>query len=99
MFTYIILIIAIVIIATLSIGCYNLTVQSELLEDELLFYYNKLEEIRKVVLETEIQLKEIDLRGSFEADDEVGFTFKNIKSLSEDLTKTIESIYEYRDTE
>jgi len=99
MVAIIILIISVALIVALSIGCYNLTRQVELLEDELLFHYNKLEEIRKVVLETEIQLKEIDLRGSFEADDEVGFTFKNIKSLSEDLTKTIESIYEYRDAE
>jgi hypothetical protein len=87
------------LLVVLAIGCYNLTKQVEILEDELLFYFNKLEDIRKAVLETEIQLKEIDLRGSFEADDEVGFTFKNIKTLSEDLTNTIEAIYEYRDSE
>lgn len=99
MFIILLTIIMLALLVVLAIGCYNLTKQVEILEDELLFYFNKLEDIRKAVLETEIQLKEIDLRGSFEADDEVGFTFKNIKTLSEDLTNTIEAIYEYRDSE
>jgi len=45
----------------------------------------------------EIQLKEIDIRGSFASDDEVGFVFKEIKEMSSDLTKAIESVYEFRD--
>jgi hypothetical protein len=42
-------------------------------------------------------LKELDIRGAFEADDEVGFVFQNIKELSSELTKTVQSTYEYRD--
>ena len=60
-----------------------------------MFYQTKIEEIREKVLETEIQLKELDIRGAFEADDEVGFVFKEIKELSSELTKTVESVYEF----
>ena len=44
----------------------------------------------------EIKLKEIDIRGAFEADDEVGYVFKSIKEVSEDLTKTIQNLYNER---
>ena len=38
--------------------------------------------------------KEIDIKGSFEADDEVGFVFKEIQELVDDLTSTINEAYE-----
>ena len=79
----------------LAFGCYNLLRQNEDLEETTVFYQTKIEEIREKVLETEIQLKELDIRGAFEADDEVGFVFKEIKELSSELTKTVESVYEF----
>ena len=39
-------------------------------------------------------LKEIDIKGSFEADDEVGFVFKEIQLIADDLTNTINEAYE-----
>ena len=53
--------------------------------------------LRQQVLDMEIQLKEIDIRGAFASDDEVGFIFKEIKEMSSDLTKAVESVYEFRD--
>ena len=39
-------------------------------------------------------IKQLDARGAFEADDEVGFIFNSIKDISSDLTKTIERLYD-----
>ena len=97
---YIVITVLIIVIAILGYGCFNLLKQVEKLElgvvtiaDE---YQIIFDEIREKVLQTEIRLKEIDIKGSFEADDEVGFVFKEIQQLSEELTKTVESAYEFR---
>ena len=74
----------------------NLLLQLEALEDQIIFYEESFNTIREQVLNTEIELKELDIRGSFEADDEVGFVFKQIKELSSDLNKTVQDIYESR---
>ena len=84
------------VIGFMSYGIWNLVNQNEDLEETVIYYQNKLDEIREKVLDTETQLKDLDIRGAFEADDEVGFVFKEIKELSSDLTKTIESAYEFR---
>jgi hypothetical protein len=80
----------------MSYGMWNLVKQNEDLEETVVYYQEKLDEIREVVLDTDTRLKDLDIRGAFEADDEVGFVFKEIKELSSDLTKTVESAYEFR---
>jgi cell division protein FtsB len=84
------------VIGFMSYGIWNLVSQNEDLEETVIYYQNKLDEIREVVLDTNTQLKDLDIRGAFEADDEVGFVFKEIQQLSEELTKTVESAYEFR---
>jgi len=84
------------VIGFMSYGIWNLVNQNEDLEETVIYYQNKLDEIREVVLDTNTQLKDLDIRGAFEADDEVGFVFKEIQQLSEELTKTVESAYEFR---
>lgn len=86
------------IAAAASYGCYNLVKQNEALEEQAMFYQSKLDEIRQQILNTEVQLKEVDIRGSFKSDDEVGFVFERIKEISSELTKTVQSTYEYNDT-
>jgi len=81
----------------MSYSIWNLIKQNEDLEDTVIYYQTKLSNLRQQVLDMEIQLKEIDIRGSFASDDEVGFVFKEIKEMSSDLTKAIESVYEFRD--
>ena len=57
-------------------SCYviwNLTSKTEMLEDWVEDFINTIEKIN-------IELKKVDHRGSFEADDEVGFIFKEIKN-------------------
>ena len=84
------------VIGFMSYGIWNLVNQNEDLEETVIYYQEKLDEIRDVVLDTNTQLKDLDIRGAFEADDEVGFVFKEIQQLSEELTKTVESAYEFR---
>ena len=87
----IVFLLSVIIAAAVSIA--NLIKYSERLEDYLETYETKLIEVREKIIEAEIRLKEIDIRGSFEADDEVGFIFNSIKEISSDLTKTIETLY------
>jgi hypothetical protein len=94
MATILILIVLSLIQIGLGYGCYNLIKQNEALEEATLFYQTKFDEIRTKSLETEIRLKEIDLKGAFAADDEVGFVFKDIKDLSSELTDLITQAYE-----
>jgi len=90
----IIVIILIVIVLGLSYGCYNLLKQAEQLEETVTFYQTSLDFVREKVLQTEVTMKELDIRGAFEADDEVGTAFKNIKEVHTELTKSIQQIYE-----
>ena len=86
-----------IIIIGLCIGCYNLIIQLEKAEDLIISYQTKVSEIRELALKTEIELKELDLKGAFESDDEVGTTFKNIKLISNELTTFITDFYDDRD--
>lgn len=89
-----VILLSIAVIA-LGYGCFNLIKQNEQLEDVALFYQTNMDEIREKALQTEIQLKELDIKGAFEADDEVGVVFQNIKQISNDLTQTILDSYEF----
>jgi hypothetical protein len=82
------------VIAIGTYGIINLLKQLEQLEDQVSFYIDVVDVVREKVLDVQVQLKEIDIKGSFEADDEVGFVFKEIKDLADDLTNTINEAYE-----
>jgi hypothetical protein len=91
--------ILIILLALLGYGCWNLLKQVEQLENQCIMYIDIISEIRDKVLDVEIELKEIDIKGSFEADDEVGFVFKEIKQLSAELVETVNKAYEYTESE
>jgi len=64
-------------------SCYviwNLTTKTELLESWIEDFINTIEKVNS-------DLKKADYRGSFEADDEVGFIFKEIKNIIKQLDK------------
>lgn len=82
------------VIAIGTYGIINLLKQLEQLEEQVSFYIDVVDAVREKVLDVQVQLKEIDIKGSFEADDEVGFVFKEIKDLADDLTNTINEAYE-----
>ena len=95
---YIVLTLLIVLLAILVYGCLNLIKQVEKLESGVTLiadeYQAVFDDIREKVLQTEIRLKEIDIKGSFEADDEVGFVFKEIIELHTELNQTVQSYYD-----
>ena len=57
--------------------------RNEVLEDVVIQYDLREEETKRVLELMLQQMKEIDIRGSFEADDEVGSVFSELKNLIE----------------
>ena len=71
----------------------NMVRREERLEE---YYANNIDSIEQRLIKTKEtvesvveRLQEVDIRGSFEADDEVGFAFKEIKLLNEELLQFI----------
>lgn len=64
----------------------NLLLQNEQLEDTLI---ETLEDVQLKVEKAYQDLQNADIRGSFESDDEVGSTFKEIKDIVENLKNII----------
>ena len=73
-----------IILLVLLIVClyiiYNLNKKTEQ-------YETWFESIREQVSDTNVKLNEIDVRGSFSSDDEIGFYFKYIQSMQNNLSK------------
>jgi hypothetical protein len=65
----------------------NLLRKNEAHEDVVIEQEELISEIAKRVDDSMAKLKEIDKLGSFEADDETGFIFKNLYEVIEDLEK------------
>jgi competence protein ComGC len=64
----------------------NLLLQNEQLEDTLI---ETLEDIQIKIEKAYEDMQNADLRGSFESDDEVGSSFKEIKDIIENLKNII----------
>jgi uncharacterized membrane protein YukC len=77
------MIIAIIILSVLVLALgyttYNLLRKFEKQEDILAGYLDYLDKISRVIEVSDEKLKQIDSRGTFESDDEVGFFFQQIK--------------------
>ena len=74
-----------VIVVALAFTTINLLRKNEKQEDILLGYLTYLDNISRVIELTDEKLKKIDIKGSFEGDDEVGFFFKSIKDIQKVL--------------
>jgi len=89
-----ILIVCILLLGVSLYGNYNLMKQNEVLEDQVTALQNVLDEIKDQVVDINTRLTEIDIKGSFEADDEVGFVFKEIREMANELSDVINEMYE-----
>ena len=69
----------------LGFSTWNLMKKQEKAEDVLMGYLEYLDKLSKTIEITDKKLKEIDEKGSFESDDEIGFFFKAIKQIQEIL--------------
>ena len=72
-----------IIIITLGWTTFNLTRKVERLETWIEDYAQRIQDTQQV-------LKEIDSKGTFESDDEVGFFFQELKELGEILNNLFE---------
>jgi len=74
-----------VLVVVLSYTTINLLRKNEKQEDILRGYMTYLNKFSEIIDYSHKKLKEIDAKGSFESDDEVGFFFQQIKALQEIL--------------
>ena len=83
------MIIAIIILSVLVLALgyttYNLLRIFEKQEDILAGYLDYLDKLSRVIEVSDEKLKQIDSRGTFESDYEVGFFFQQIKGLQDIL--------------
>lgn len=100
-----IVILSILLIAAI-IFIWRLVLRNEVLEETLEesdvqvnYYESKFVDIQQSVLDMQVRLKDIDILGSFAADDEVGFVFKEIQLLNDDLLGVINNSYEKSESE
>lgn len=69
------------LVVVLGYTTFNLLRKNEKQEDILAGYMSYLNKISDVIEASDKKLKEVDYKGSFESDDEIGFVFEQIKSI------------------
>jgi len=74
-----------VMVVILGFTTFNLLRKNETAEDIVVGYLDYLDKISRVIELTDKRLKEIDQRGTFQSDDEIGFFFKEVKQLQDIL--------------
>lgn len=79
------IIILLLLVVTLCYVSYNLLKKNEVYEDIIKLYENHITNMSNTIKFSDEKLKEIDAKGSFEGDDEVGFFFKTLKFLQDEL--------------
>ena len=72
-------------VVVLGFTTFNLLKKNERQEDILAGYMEYLSKISGIIELSDKKLKEIDHKGSFESDDEIGFFFQSVKQLQEAL--------------
>ena len=74
-----------ILVITLVYTTRNLLRKNEKQEDILAGYLGYLDKISRVIEVSDEKMKNIDARGTFSSDDEVGFFFQQIKGLQDIL--------------
>jgi len=70
-----------ILVVTLGFTTFNLLRKNEKQEDILAGYMTYLNKISDTIEVADKKLKEVDYKGSFKSDDEVGFVFEQIKTI------------------
>jgi hypothetical protein len=74
-------------VVVLGFTTFNLLKKNEKQEDILASYLTYLNKISDIIDMSDKKIHEIDVKGSFESDDEVGFFFTNIKMIQDVLNQ------------
>ena len=75
------------LVVILGYTTFNLLRKNEKAEDIVIQYNEYLTEFNKQIKFTGERLKEIDAKGTFESDDEIGWFFNQIKNLQEGIER------------
>ena len=82
----IVILILIGLCMVLGYTTFNLLRKNEKLEDITISYRDYLIKLRQHIESSDKKLKEIDAKGTFHSDDEIGWFFKNIKTFQETIS-------------
>lgn len=80
-----IIVILSLLVCTLGYTTYNLLRKNEKQEDVLVSYLNYLDQLSKNIEYMDTRLKQLDGKGMFEADDEIGWFFEQVKVMQNRL--------------
>ena len=75
------------LVVVLGYTTFNLLRKNEKQEDILASYLTYLNKISDIIEASDKKIHEIDIKGSFESDDEIGFFFTNIKMIQDVLNQ------------
>jgi len=78
-----------ILVVTLGYTTYNLLKKNEKQEDILAGYMTYLNKISDTIELSEKKMMEVDAKGSFKSDDEVGFFFEQIKTIQTALNSFV----------
>jgi hypothetical protein len=78
-----------ILVVTLGFTTFNLLKKNEKQEDILSGYMTYLNKISDTIELSEKKMMEVDAKGSFKSDDEVGFFFEQIKTIQTALNAFI----------
>ena len=78
-----------ILVVTLGFTTYNLLRKNEKQEDILAGYMTYLNKISDTIEMSEKKMMEVDAKGSFKSDDEVGFFFEQIKTIQTALNSFV----------
>ena len=76
-----------VLVVILGYTTFNLLRKNEKQEDVLVGYMEYLDRLSRVIEASNQKLKEVDAKGIFEKDDEVGFIYEGIKKIQSILSE------------
>ncbi len=81
--TYIIIIISVLglIVVFMGWGIFNLLKKIETAEDLIIEYSNYLNKLSQIIEISDKKLNDLDYKGTFKSDDEVGFFFNSVKDI------------------
>jgi hypothetical protein len=74
-----------ILVVVLGYTTFNLLLKNEKAEDILFSYKQYMTQVSDVIEQSAKKLKEIDSRGIFESDDEIGWFFKKIQLIQDIL--------------
>jgi len=87
MIVYIVIAVLSLLVIFLGFTTFNLMRKQEKAEDILVTYMQYLDNLSRTIEISDKKLKEIDYKGTFKSDDEIGFFFEAVKQIQDILNE------------